>query len=101
MQKQYNKLMSKHDVERAKARKAVDVATKRSRKKASMKRAMTMTAKAAATSAAIGVGVYAANRYLSNHNVTLNGQSVRFSTQNVSSVVDIANKARKFMGYMY
>ena len=93
--------MSKHDVERAKARKAVDVATKRSRKKASMKRAMTMTAKAAATSAAMGVGVYAANRYLSNHNVTLNGQSVRFSTQNVSSVVDIANKARKFMGYMY
>ena len=28
LQKQYNKLMSKHDVERAKARKAVDVATK-------------------------------------------------------------------------
>ena len=101
LQKQYNKLMSKHDVERAKARRAVDVATKRSRKKASMKRTMTMTAKAAATSAAIGVGVYAANKYLGDHNVTLNGKSVRFSTQNVSSVINIANKAKKFMGYMY
>ena len=56
LQKEYNSLMSKHDVERANARKAVDVANKRMRKQAAIKRTMTMTVKTAATTAAIAGG---------------------------------------------
>lgn len=99
LQKQYNSLMSKHDVERQKARRAVSVASKRSQKKASIKRAMTMTVKAAAGTAAIAGGTYAVNRYLSNHQVTLNGKRVSFSAQKVNDIVGIAKKAKDFMGY--
>lgn len=101
LQKKYNSFMSKHDIERANARKAVDVGMKRSRKKAAIKRSMTMTVKAAATTAAVSAGVYAANRYLTNHQVTLDGKDVRFSTQTVSSVINMANTVKDLMGYMY
>ena len=101
LQKQYNSLMSKHDVERAKARRAPEVAAKRSAKKASVKRTMTLGVKSAATAAAIGAGTYVVNRYMSNHKVTLNGRSVNFSSQNVRDVAGMAKKARNFMGYMY
>lgn len=101
LQKQYNKLMSKHDIERANARRAPEVAAKRSQKKAAIKRGMTMTVKAAATSAAIAGGTYAVNKYLGNHQVTLNGNSVRFSSQNVSDLMNTAKKVKNFMGYMY
>lgn len=101
LQKQYNKLMSKHDIERANARRAPEVAAKRSQKKAAIKRGMTMTVKAAATSAAIAGGTYAVNKYLGNHQVTLNGNSVRFSTQNVSNLMNTAKKVKNFMGYVY
>lgn len=101
LQKQYNSLMSKHDVERANARKAVDVSTKRMRKQAAIKRTMTMTVKAAAGTAAVAAGTYAANKYLSNHQVTLNGKSVQFSTQNVRNVVDTAKRVKDIMGYFY
>lgn len=99
LQKQYNSLMSNHDTSRAKARRAVDVASKRSAKKAAMKRTMTTTVKAAAGTAAIATGTYAVNRYLSNHQVTLNGNRVQFSRQNVNDVVDLAKKAKNLMGY--
>lgn len=72
--------MSKHDIDRANAR--------RSQKKA-------------ATSAAIEGGTYAVNKYLGNHQVTLNGNSVRFSTQNVSNLMNTAKKVKNFMGYVY
>ena len=101
LQKQYNTLMSKHDVERANARRAPEVAAKRSAKKAAIKRGMTMTVKAAATSAAIAGGTYAVNRYLSNHQTTLNGQPLQFSTQKVNDVVNAAKRAKDFMGYFY
>lgn len=101
LQKQYNKLMSKHDVERANARRAPEVAAKRSKKKAALKRGMTMTVKSAATTAAVAGGMYAANKYLTNHQVTLNGNSVQFSSQNVSDIMDAAKKVKNFMGYMY
>lgn len=101
LQKKYNDLMSKHDVERANARKAVDVSTKRMRKQAAMKRTMTMTVKAAGATAAVAAGTYAANRYLSSHDVTLNGKQVNISTKNVNDVIDMANKAKKFMDYFY
>ena len=99
LQKQYDSLMSKHDVNRANARRVVDIASKRSNKKASIKRTMTMTVKAAAGTAAIAGGTYAVNRYLSNHQVTLNGKRVNLSKQNVNNVVDLAKKAKDFMGY--
>lgn len=101
LQKRYNSMMSKHDVERAKARKAESVGLKRSNRKASIKRAMTMSVKAAAGTAAVAAGVYAANRYLNKHQVTVKGKRVQFSKQGVSSIIDLANKAKRFMGYVY
>ena len=99
LQKRYNDLMSKHDVERAKARKAVDIANKRSRKKAAIKRGMTMSVKAAGATAACAAGAYAVNRYLDNHNVTINGRRVQLKAQNISDVVGKAKKVKNFLGY--
>lgn len=101
LQKQYNRLMSKHDIERANARRAPEVSAKRSKKKAALKRCMTMTAKSVATTAAVTGGAYAANRYLSNHQTTLNGSLVQFSSQNIRDVINAAKKVKKFMGYIY
>lgn len=101
LQKQYNSLMSKHDVERAKARKAVNVSAKRMQKQAAFKRTMKMTAKAAAGTATVAVGTYAANKYLSNHQVTLNGKQVQFSAQSVDKVMNAAKRAKDLMGYFY
>lgn len=99
LQKQYDSLMSKHDVERAKARRAVDISTKRMRKEASIKRAMTMTVKAAAGTAAVSAGVYAVNKYLDNHQVTLNGQRVQFGMQHVTNVAGAAKKVKNLLGF--
>ena len=101
LQKKYNDLMSKHDVERARARRAPEVAANRSRKIASIKRATTMTVKAAATTAAIAAGTYAVNRYLNGHNVTLNGQRINVSASKISDFTDKIKKAKKAMGYVY
>ena len=94
LQKKYNSLMSKHDVERARARRAPEVAANRSRKIASIKRRATMTVKAAAGTAAVAAGTYAVNKYLTNHQVTLNGKRVTLGMQNVRDVVDIAKKVK-------
>lgn len=99
LKKRYDSLMSKHDVERAKARRAVAISSKRSNKIASIKRGMTMTVKAAAGTAAVAGGVYAVNKYMENHQVTLNGKRVSFGKQHVSNIIDIANKAKNVMGY--
>lgn len=101
LKKQYADLMSKHDVERASARKAASVGQKRSQRKAAIKRSMTMSVKAAGTAAAVSAGAYAVNRYLDSHQVTLNGRPVRFGTQNISDIISVANTVRDFMGYMY
>ena len=101
LQKQYNKLMSQHDVERAKARRAPEVAAKRSARKANLKRAATMSVKAAAATATVAAGTYAVNRYLSSHNVTLDGKPIRLKTQNLRDVAEMAKKAKRFMGYFY
>ena len=63
LQKQYSKNMNRHDVERAKARRAQSVAAARSNRKAAIKRSMTITVKAAVASAAIGVGVKVAQKH--------------------------------------
>ena len=101
LQKQYNKLMSQHDVERAKARRAPEVAAKRSARKANLKRAATMSVKAAVATATVAAGTYAVNRYLSSHNVTLDGKPIRLKTQNLRDVAEMAKKAKRFMGYFY
>lgn len=76
LQKKYNDLMSKHDIERAKARRAVSVAEKRSRKKAAIKGIATKTVKSVAATAAVSAGIYAANRYLMNGRVSINADEV-------------------------
>lgn len=101
LQKRYNKLMSEHDIERANARRATEVSSKRSKRKAAIKRTMTMTTKAAAATATATAGAYVVNRYLNNHNVTFNGKRVQFSAQNISDAAEMAKKAKKFMGYFY
>lgn len=99
LQKQYNKLMSNHDIERARARRAPEVAAKRSAKKASIKRTMTMTVKAAVTTTAVSAGAYAINKYLKDHNVTINGQNVSFGKQKVEDVINTIKKMKNIMGY--
>lgn len=101
LQKKYDSLMSKHDIERAKARRAPEVASKRSAKKAAFKRSMTMTAKAAAGAAVAVAGAYAVNKYLTKHKVTLNGKQVKVGAQNLKDIAGIAKKAKNFMGYMF
>ena len=101
LQKKYNDLMSKHDVERAKARRAVEVGTKRSQFKANLKRKMTITAKAAAGTAAVAAGAYAVNRYLTKHDVTINGKRVALGAQNIRDVANMANKAKNALGFLW
>lgn len=62
---------------------------------------MTMTVKGAATTAIVSTGLYATNKYLNSHNVTLNGKRVQFNNQNINDIADMAKKVKKFMGYMY
>lgn len=101
LQKQYNRLMSQHDVERAKARRAPEVAAKRSARKANLKRTATMSVKAVAATATVAAGTYAVNQYLSSHNVTLDGKPIRLNAQNLRNVAEMAKKAKRFMGYFY
>ena len=92
LQKKYNNYMSKHDIERAKARRAQDVGAKRSYRVASMKRALTMTVKAAATAAAVGAGVHLANKYL------LSNSGVKLSQDKLQSAINIGSE---FLKYIY
>lgn len=102
IQKKYNELMSKHDIERAKARKAADVGAKRSRKIASIKGSMTKTVKTAATTAAISAGVYATNRYLNTHDVSVGGRRIQgIKTSTVRDVRETARKVSSMFGYLY
>ena len=101
LQKKYNNLMSKHDIERAKARKAPDVAANRSSKKASIKRLMTLTTKAAASVAAIGVGIHVVNKYLSNHDVRLNGRPIRIKTVHIKDAGEWIKRGKEIFKYLY
>ena len=101
LQKKYNDLMSKHDIERAKARRAPVVAEKRSRYKASIKRSMTIAAKTAVASAAVYAGYKVINGYLNNHDVRFNGTRVNVSMGDLNRFNDVINKARRMMSYMY
>ena len=61
LRREYTKMMNAHDIERAKARRVQEKYANRSAKKASMKRAVTLSMKAAAASVLIGAGVKYAN----------------------------------------
>lgn len=101
LQKKYNELMSKHDIERADARRARDVGEKRSRKKASIKRTMTITATAVAGTAACAAGAYAANRYLDSHDVRIGGKKVSIGASTLSDLGELVKKGKDLLGYMY
>lgn len=101
LQKKYNDLMSKHDVERAKARKAVAVSSARSKAISSIKQSFTKTTKATIGAAAVATGVYAVNRYLYNHDVRLDGVPVRLGAKQIKDVVGFAKKAKKVLDFMY
>ena len=88
--KQYQRLMNQYDIERASARRAVAVASKRSQKKASMKRAMTMSVKAAVATAAVAAG----SQYINSRLVAQGKQPV-----DIPRVINFATKAKDFMGY--
>lgn len=91
MLKQYSKNMRAHDVERAKARRAQDVAAARMRRKAALKRSATITIKAAAASAAISGGVYVANKY---GDIDITGEQVNQAIRRGRKVMGMA-------GYFY
>lgn len=101
LKKKYKQYSDEHEVQRAKARKAQSVGEKRSRRKAAFKRSMTMSVKAAATTAAVTAGTYAVNKYLNDHEVTFNGKSVNLGAQSVRDAVETAKKVSKFMEFMY
>lgn len=88
--KTYSKMMNKHDVERARARKAQSVGAARSNRKAAFKRSLTMTVKATAAAAAVGVGVKYAQ-----------SKGVNISMDQVNNASSYLKTAKKFMGYMY
>ena len=94
-QKTYSKFMNTHDIERAKARKAPMVGAKRSQRKATIKRSITVGLKSAAAAAAISGGTYVANRYLSKHG------GVTISPQHVQAAANVIKKGKKFMQYFY
>lgn len=91
LRKQYNQLMSKHDIERHRARNAQAVGEKRSRRIAAMKRAATMSVKAAAAAAVIGVGTKVANDHF----------DVNISSADVQSAINIGKKVMRMASYLY
>ena len=101
LQKKYGDLLNKHEIERAKARKAISVGEKRMRAKSSIKRAMTMTVTAVVTSAAIAGGVYAANKYFAGHNTTLNGKPIRVNSEQIRKASDLGKKIFSAGKYIY
>lgn len=91
----YTRYMNKHDKELAKARRAPEVAAKRSRTKASMKRAATMTVKVAATAAVTAGGLYLVNKYC------LAGSGMTMAATNVETLKNAAKAGKKILSYMY
>lgn len=74
--KRYNKLMSDYGIERAKARRAPEVAANRSKKIASIKRKMTIAVKSTAALTAASAGLYAVNKYAMNGKLNVSPESV-------------------------
>lgn len=101
LQKRYNELMSKHAIERADARRAKEVGEKRSLKKASIKRTMTITAASVAGTAACTAGAYAVNRYLTKRDVRINGRPAYIGASTLRDLGDLVKRGRELLGYLY
>ena len=95
LQKQYNALMSKHDIERAKARRAPEVAANRSRKIASLKAARTKAIKGAALTAAATAGA-AGITYLIRKNST-EFSDIKINSDTVLNAMKFAKNVTKFI----
>lgn len=91
LQKQYNKLMHQHDVERARARNAQAVGAARSRRVAAMKRAATMSVKAAATAAIIGAGTKVVN----------DNFDINISSADVQKAMKLGKSVMRMAQYLY
>lgn len=92
LQKQYSELMSKHDVERARARRAPAVGAARSRRIATAKRSATIAIKTAAISTAVAAGSKAFTKYVAPKlNYSISSEDVR----------NFVNKGLSFAKYMY
>lgn len=92
LQRQYAELMSKHDIERAKARRAPEVGAARSRRIATSKAMATKTVKAAAVSGAVAAGSYAFTQYVA--------PKMNYSVSS-EDIVNFVNKGLSFLQYMY
>ena len=90
LKKDYTKAMNRHDIERARARRAPQVAANRSRFKASVKRSMKMTVKAAVVSGAVAVGVKYANKK----------GFIDINSENVISTINTAKKIIQMTKYI-
>ena len=90
LQKEYNKLMSKHALERAKARRAPKVAEERSKAKASVKRTLTRTVKGVAGTAVVVAGLSFVNAYFKDKNYN-------FTVEDVNRAVKIGESFLKFI----
>ena len=90
LKKKYNDLMSKHDIERANARRATEVSSKRMNKERAIKANMTKTVKAVATTTAVAAGVAATGVVLKKK---LNVNS--------ADVINTANRVKDALGYIY
>lgn len=95
LKKEYRDYMNKHDVERAKARRATEVSSRRSQKLANFKRKRTLALKGAAATATIAAGTYATNKYLQK----TGRQGI--NAEQVARWADNARKAMKYRGYFY
>lgn len=85
-QKTYSKMMSKHDIERAKARNAPKAAANRSKAKANVKRKITVGLKSAGAAASIAVGAAMVNKYTGGN----------MSTKAFASTVNVLKRGKNF-----
>ena len=89
--KSYSNFMNKHDIERAKARRAQSVGLKRSNRKAAIKRRATIAVKAAVATGVVSAGLYAVNRY----------GGVKIDQYQAQKVIHYGKRILKYAGYFY
>ena len=91
LKKKYNGLMSKYDTERATARRAVEVSSKRMNRIRTLKSMGTKTVKGLAATAITGVGIAVVNKYIFKGKLNVKTEEV----------LKWAAKCKDFLGYFY
>ena len=91
LKKKYNSLMSKYDTERATARRAVEVSSKRMNRIRTLKSMGTKTVKGLAATAITGVGMAVVNKYIFKGKLNVKTEEV----------LKWATKGKDFLGYFY